>query len=155
MQGVPLRKEFYEWDGIQPWFWPRIARELPPLKKTPFLKARRKGGRPRSDDRRALGAIFWRVRSGGTWSRLPKRFGSAATARRRLALWMRGGRLERAWRAYLSQLSLLELQRWRDCFAPAAFRAVPLWRFSLDHVWRWEFADQSRERQRYQAATVR
>ena len=137
---MPLRKGLNEWDGIQPWFWPRISRELPPLKKTPFLKAHRKGGRPRSDDRQALSAILWRLRSGGIWNRLPKRFGSPATARRRLALWMKGDRLERAWRAYLDQQSRPELQRWRDCFAASAFRSVPVWRFGLDLIWRQEFA---------------
>jgi len=140
IKGVRLRKELHEWDGIQTWFWPAVARELPPLKKTPFLKARRKGGRPRSDDRRALNAILWRLRSGGTWSRLPKKFGAAATARRRLALWMKGARLERAWRAYLDQQSQLELQRWRDSFASGAVRHEPFWRFDLDLVWRREFA---------------
>ena len=137
---MTLRKESYEWDGIHPWFWPRIACELPPLKKTPFLKVRRKGGRPRGDDRRALSAILWRLRSGGTWSRLPEKFGSAATARRRLAVWMKGDRLERAWRAYLNQQSQLELQRWRDCFASSAFRSAPFWRFGLDIIWHREFS---------------
>lgn len=135
-----IRREFHEWDGIATWFWPRIARELPPLKKTPFLKARRKGGRPRTGDRAAFGAILWRLRCGGAWRRLPKRFGSAATARRRLRLWRRGDRLERAWRAYLSQQSLMELERWRDSYAAAAHRPEPLWRSGLDLVWRREFA---------------
>lgn len=136
---IRVRKEFHEWAGIPAWFWPRIARELPPPKKTPFLKARRKGGRPRSDDRLALGAILWRLRCGGAWRRLPKRFGSAATARRRLALWLRGARLERAWRAYLVQQSPLERERWRVAFAAGALRAEPFWRFGLLLVWRREF----------------
>ena len=133
------RKELHEWTGIQPWIWPRVARELPARKKTPFLKARRKGGRPRNDDRLALGAIFWRLRSGGTWSRLPARFGSAATARRRLARWLRGDLLERAWRTYLYQLSRVELGVWREAFAAAEFRPKPYWRFGLDLIWRREF----------------
>lgn len=133
-----IRNEPHEWTGIAPWAWPQIARELPSPKKTAFLKARRKGGRPRCDDRLAMSAIFWRLRSGGTWSRLPKRFGSAMTARRRQASWLRGGRLERAWRAFLRQQSLTELQRWRPCFAAAAFRPQPYWRFDLDLVWRRE-----------------
>ena len=136
---MPL-KELHEWNGIEPWFWPRVARELPPLKKMPFLKKRRKGGRPRNDDREALNAIFWRLRSGGVWSRLPERFGSAATARRRLTLWTRGDRLDRAWRAYLNQQSRLELQRWRDCLGAVAFRPEKFWSFGLILIWRQEFA---------------
>jgi len=135
-----FRKYPYEWPGIPAWCWPRVARELPPIRKQPFLKALRKGGRPRRDDRLALGAILWRLRCGGTWSELPERFGSAATARRRLAKWQRGCILERAWRAYLYQQSRGELERWRDCFEAGAFRGDSFWRYDLDRVWRMEFA---------------
>lgn len=139
MESMTFRKAPHDWDGIPLWSWARIARELPPPRKTPFLKARRKGGRPRCDDRLALGAILWRLRCGGTWSRLPERFGSAATARRRLASWSRGDRLERAWRAYLAQQSRSELERWRDCFDTGDVRAEPYWRACLALVWRWHF----------------
>lgn len=104
------------------------------------MKALRKGGRPRRDDRLALGAILWRLRCGGTWSELPERFGSAATARRRLAKWQRGCILERAWRAYLYQQSRGELERWRDSFEARAFREDLFWRYDLDRIWRMEFA---------------
>ena len=134
-----IRNEAHEWNGISPSFWSRIARELPPVKKKPFLRSRRKGGRPRADDRQALSAIFWRLRCGGTWKRLPKQFGSAVTARRRLALWLRGDRLERLWRAYLFQQSRVELQRWRMSLAAAEYRSQPFWRYGLDFVWRREF----------------
>lgn len=133
------RKEFHEWEGIPAWCWPRIARELPQPKKPPFLKSKRKGGRPRSDDRRALGAILWRLRCGGTWERLPERFGSAATARRRLDRWLRGGRLEKAWRAFLEQQSLSELVRWGESLTAGAVRHKLFWRFGLDYIWKWEF----------------
>lgn len=138
-KGMSMRQGPHEWSGIPPWFWPRIARELPIPPKKPFLKSRRKGGRPRCDDRKALSAILWRLRSGGTWNRLPKRFGSAMTARRRQAAWMRGGRLDRAWRAYLQQQSRVELHRWRGCFAAASFLPQPFWRFDLDLIWQREF----------------
>lgn len=131
--------EPHEWLGVPPWAWPWIARQLPPPKMTPFLRSRRKGGRPRLDDRLALSAILWRLRTGGTWENLPARFGSAATARRRLALWTRGDRLERLWRAYLEQISRAERERWRDAFVSAAIRSQPDWRFGLTYVWRLEF----------------
>lgn len=139
--GMLLRRPPHEWRGIEPWFWPAVARQLPPLKKKPFLRSRRKGGRPRSDDRLAFAAILWRLRCGGTWSRLPKKFGSSSTARRRLELWTRGPRLEYAWRAFLSQQSVAELERWRDAFAAGAWRADTrlLWRFCLERIWRLEF----------------
>lgn len=139
---MQIRKHPHEWNGVEAWFWPAVARQLPPPRKRPFLKARRTGGRPRADDRLAFGAILWRLRCGGTWTRLPKRFGSEVTARRRLELWTRGPRLQYAWRAYLSQQSVAELERWRDAFAATAWRASTtlLWRYELESVWRAEFA---------------
>lgn len=133
------RKEFHEWEGIAACFWPRVARVLPPPKKRPFLKSKRKGGRPRGDDRRALGAILWRLRCGGTWERLPERFGPAVTARRRMKTWLRDGRLEKAWSAYMEQQSMSELERWRDSLEAGNVRKKALWRFGLDHIWKWEF----------------
>lgn len=139
---MQIRRHPHEWKGVETWFWPAVARQLPTSGKKPFLKARRKGGRPRVDDRLAFGAILWRMRCGGTWSRLPERFGSAVTARRRLELWTRGPRLKYAWRAFLSQQSVAELERWRDAFAATAWRASTklLWRYELESVWRSEFA---------------
>lgn len=140
IESMLFRKEMHEWTGIQPHCWRLVLRELPPAKKKPFLRSRRKGGRPRADARLALNAILWRLRTGGTWSRLPKQFGSAVTARRRLASWSGTGRLERAWRAYLLQQSRTELGRWRDSMAACSVRKKLLWRFGLDFVWRMEFA---------------
>lgn len=139
MMDMLYRKEFHEWEGVPVWFWPRIAHHLTPLKRRPFLRSQRKGGRPRGDDRRPFGAILWRLRCGGAWRQLPKRFGSSATAVRRLRLWRREGRLEFAWRAYLSQQSRHDLTRWRDSFAASRSRAVPFWRWSLYLIWKTEF----------------
>ena len=130
----------HEWAGVQPYFWAAVAKELPQPKRRPFLKKRRKGGRPRNDDRSAFGAILWRLRSGGGWDSVPERFGSADTARRRLATWQKGGRLERAWRAFLYQQSRMELERWNDVLSTDTGRRAGRWRFELDLIWRYEFA---------------
>lgn len=87
----------------------------------------------------ALGAIFWRLRCCGDWSRLPPEFGPAITAQRRLALWLKDGRLEKAWRAYLHQQSRYELERWQQCMSLSRFRETQFWRSGLDAVWRVEF----------------
>lgn len=126
-----FRRGPHDWDGIPSWCWPRIARELPSIKKKPFLKALRKGGRPRIDDRQAFNAILWKLRTGGTWCRLPTKFGSSSSARRRLALWMKNYRLERAWVAYLYQQSAVERQRWREGLAINDCRPLPFWRARL------------------------
>jgi len=123
-----------------------VARQLPPLKKKPFLRSRRKGGRPRSDGRLAFGAILWRLRCGGTWSQLPIRFGSASTARRKMERWSHGLRLEYAWRAFLCQQSVAELERWRDAFEASGWRGEKrkFWRYELERIWRDEFAEKVR-----------
>jgi hypothetical protein len=99
-----FRRHPYEWPGIPTWSWPRVARELPALRKKPFLKALRKGGRPRCDDRPALGAILWRLRCGGPGASF--RRGSAPPPRRAGAF-----RDEPYWRYDLDRV-------WRMEFAP-------------------------------------
>lgn len=66
--------------------WERVAPLLPTPKKKLF-------GRPRADDRAALEAIVFVLRSGIPWEMLPaKQFGlSGMTAWRRLEEWTRAG----------------------------------------------------------------
>lgn len=132
-------KELHEWAGVASWQWPRIVKLFPRPKKTPFLRSRRKGGRPRADDRQAFNAILWLIRSGGAWRRLPREFGSAATARRRLALWLRTGILDRAWRGYLSLLPPSEVRLWKLSFELAALRRQPYWLLTLRVILEMEF----------------
>lgn len=147
MKGMSPRPP-HEWEGVSDSCWPAVACELPPVKKTPFLKRLRRGCRPRGDDRPAFGAILWRLRCGGTWDRLPERFGSAMTARRRLAAWTNGLWLENAWRAYLREQSPAELASWRDAFLALGWRRTETWRFFLELIWRREFAPPARGRAR-------
>lgn len=132
--------EPHQWQGVWPLQWPAVARQLPRRPKQPFLKRRRRGGRPFIDDRLAFSAILWVMRTGCAWRRLPARFGSSATALRRLASWSRGPRLGWAWQAYLSQLGLLDLRTWGACFEAASLRREPLWRIELATIFRLEFA---------------
>lgn len=141
--GMKYRKGPHEWPGIPEWCWPAIARQLPRRRRAPFRKKDRKGGRPPCDDRLAMSAIFWRLRSNGTWSRLPERFGSASTARRKLALWSVGGRLEYAWRAYLWHISEADIRRWGEDMASGKPRPHYRWRFGLDYIWKTEFAEKA------------
>ena len=133
-------KEARHWEGIREGIWPAIARQLPAARGKPKLRSRRKGGRPRLDDRLALSAILWRLRCGGTWNAHPRRFGSAATARRRLEFWLRAYCLEKAWRAYLVQLNPFELDCWKEALDARTVVGLAYWRFGLEQVWRMEFA---------------
>lgn len=126
-----------DWPGVEPQFWPQVARTLGLVsKKRPFLRRLRTGGRPRADERLAFGAILWRMRTGGRWQNLPARFGSAASARRRLARWS-GPRLEHAWLVYLAQIDREELLRWRDDLGAVRMRPGELRKQFLALAWRW------------------
>ena len=79
--------------------WERVAPLLPSPKK-------KKPGRPRADDRAALEAIIFVLRTGIPWEMLPqKQFGlSGMTAWRRLEQWTRAGVFEKLQRALLDEL---------------------------------------------------
>jgi transposase len=79
--------------------WERVAPLLPAPKK-------KKPGRPRADDRVALEAIVFVLRTGIPWEMLPsKQFGlSGMTAWRRLEQWTRAGVFEQLQRVLLNEL---------------------------------------------------
>ncbi|WP_036077850.1 transposase, partial [Leptospira noguchii] len=66
--------------------WKRLERLLPKNKKDPS-----KGGRPRLEDRVAMAAIFYRVRTGVQWRYIPPMFGSKSTLHRRFQEWVDAG----------------------------------------------------------------
>ena len=84
----------------------RLWQAIQPLLPVP---APRYGGRPRVDDRAALGGIVYQLRTGIPWRLLPTRqlgCGSPVTCWRRLCDWQRAGVWQR-----LHQLLLDELGR--------------------------------------------
>ncbi|WP_198285342.1 IS5-like element IS1502 family transposase [Leptospira interrogans] len=66
--------------------WKRLRPLLPKIKTNPL-----KGGRPRLDDRVAMAAIFYRVRTGIQWRYIPPMFGSKSTLHRRFQEWVAAG----------------------------------------------------------------
>ena len=83
-------------------FWQRVVPLLPPP------RPKKKLGRPRADDRAALEAIVFVLRSGIPWEMLPrKQFGlSGMTAWRRLEEWTRAGVWEKLQARLLDELGL-------------------------------------------------
>lgn len=77
--------------------WEKIEPLLPKQDK-------RKGGRPRSDDRKVLNGILWILKTGCQWSALPKEYGSYVTCWRRLRDWEETGVWIKIWRKFLSDL---------------------------------------------------
>jgi transposase len=57
----------------------------------------RRGGKPRIDQRAALNANIYRLRTGCQWNRLPASFPSDSSVHRTLQRWVRRGVLDRVW----------------------------------------------------------
>ena len=62
--------------------WNRIVALLPGPKKN-----KKKTGRPRMEDRRAMDAIFYISRTGCQWKTLPRSLGAASTVHDRFQEW--------------------------------------------------------------------
>lgn len=57
----------------------------------PHLPAAARTGRPRTDDRTVLNAIFWILATGVPWRDLPERYGPWQTVYSRFRRWQRAG----------------------------------------------------------------
>jgi transposase len=79
--------------------WERIKIAIPPERPKP------KGGRPRMDDRKALDAMFYVLRTGCQWKALPRCLGGASTVHDRFQEWVEQGVFERMWELGLEQYS--------------------------------------------------
>lgn len=75
--------------------WPHFQKVLPPPQPKP------KGGRPRMDDRQALDAIFYVLRTGCQWKALPRSLGAGSTVHDRFQEWQRAGVFAKLWQAGL------------------------------------------------------
>jgi transposase len=90
----------------------RVLRELDPPKRT---------GRKRIDLRGALDAIFFRLRSGCQWNRLPREFPDDSSVHRTFQRWVRLGVFDRIWAVLLEaceDLGCCASSRWtssRSC----------------------------------------
>lgn len=73
--------------------WERIQ----PLLPEP--KPKKKPGRPRMDDRKAMTAIFYVLRTGCQWNALPRSLGASSTVHDRFQEWREAGVFEKMWRA--------------------------------------------------------
>jgi putative transposase len=85
-----------------------VLRELDPEPRT---------GRPRTDPRRALDGILYRLRSGVQWNQLPKCFGDDSSVHRTFQRWVERGVLRRIWGILVQHCHDLGLVEWQsaDC----------------------------------------
>ncbi len=56
-----------------------------------YLPSTVTGGRPRTDDRRVLNGIVWKIRSGAPWRDVPQRYGSWKSIYTRFRRWALAG----------------------------------------------------------------
>ncbi len=77
------------WEKVEP-----ILKEHDPPKST---------GRSRIDQRAALDAIIFRLRTGCQWNHLPAEFGDDRSVHRTLQRWQERGVFERIWAEVLSR----------------------------------------------------
>jgi transposase len=78
--------------------WRRIQPLLPPHKK------RSKGGRPPMDDRKAMNAVLYVLRTGCQWRALPRSLGAGTTVHDRFQQWVETGVFKKMWKAGLLDL---------------------------------------------------
>jgi putative transposase len=69
--------------------WPHFQKVLPKPQPKP------KGGRPRMDDRQALDAIVYVLRTGCQWKALPRSLGAGSTVHDRFQEWQAAGVFEK------------------------------------------------------------
>lgn len=77
--------------------WDRIAPLLLPSSLSTHRKNKKKTGRPRMDDRKAMSAIFYVLRTGCQWKALPRSLGASSTVHDRFQEWRKEGVFKRMW----------------------------------------------------------
>jgi len=72
--------------------WDRIIPLLQAIRRK-----KKKTGRPRMDDRKAMSAIFYVLRTGCQWNALPRSLGASSTVHDRFQEWRKAGVFKRMW----------------------------------------------------------
>ena len=100
--------------------WERVQPLLPEKPAQP------KGGRPWTDDRRALDGIFYLLRTGCQWKALPREFGAPSTVHDRFVWWSATGVFARLWRLGLEEYDVLVGLDWTWQAMDGAMTKAPL-----------------------------
>ena len=79
----------------------------------PILKPKKKSGRPRMDDRKAMNGVFYVLRTGCQWKALPRSLGAPSTVHDRFQEWRQAGLFKRLWREGLIEYDVKEGLDWK------------------------------------------
>jgi putative transposase len=77
--------------------WDRIVALIPSPSSMRRGKKNKRTGRPRMDDRMAMSAIFYVLRTGCQWKALPRSLGASSTVHDRFQEWRKEGVFKRMW----------------------------------------------------------
>jgi putative transposase len=102
MDNNEINKEFLVPDQL----WEQIEPLLPPEPPKP------KGGRPMMDNRKAMDAIFYVLRTGCQWKALPGSLGAPSTVHDRFQKWVKDGVFQEMWKAGLLKCEELKKLDW-------------------------------------------
>ena len=79
----------------------------------PAPKVKKVRGRPRMDDRQAMTAILYVLRTGIPWKALPRSLGAASTVHQRFTEWRGAGVFTKIWQAGLHCYDVLRGIDWQ------------------------------------------
>ena len=85
-----------------------------------------KGGRPRMDDRKAMTAILYVLRTGCQWKALPRSLGAGSTVHHRFQQWVEAGVFKKMWKAGLLELDEKKGLDWAWQCMDGAMTKAPL-----------------------------
>jgi len=100
--------------------WDRIKQLLPPPKR------KKKSGRPRMDDRLAMNAIFYVLRTGCQWKALPRSLGASSTVHDRFQERRRAKVFQRLWMTGLMEYDAVKKLDWTWQVMDGAITKAPL-----------------------------
>lgn len=100
--------------------WDRIRVLLPPPKR------KKKSGRPRMDDRQAMNAVFYVLRTGCQWKAIPRCLGASSTVHDRFQEWREAGVFKRLWKAGLREYDARKGLDWKWQAMDGAMTKAPL-----------------------------
>jgi transposase len=63
-------------------------------------------GRPRTDDRKTINGILWKLKSGAGWNTIPRKYGSSSTCHARFRSWQQNKVWENALQTLFSNSAL-------------------------------------------------
>src|SRR5436309_15725940 len=92
----------------------------------PALPAKKKVGRPRMDDRQAMTAIFYLLRTGCQWKALPRSLGASSTVHDRFQWWCERGVFRKLWQLGLAEYDVMKGIDWEWLAMDGAVTKAPL-----------------------------